>query len=225
MTAKRSTSSYEVVLENRQLVFIFFGAVMLCAIFFTLGFFVGREQRDLAFQSGPLKLEGEAGPPAAKPGPKKEAAASASATNTTSNQEAINKELTFYKAVEGNSASEGLKVNQVSSTAKVESPKQVSPTPAPAATAPVHNASSVAAGSASTTIIFQVAALSKSVDAEALVRKLKEKGFSAFLVSPPPNSTTDKLYRVQVGPFATVEVAEQVKAKLIANGYTPLVRK
>lgn len=226
MATKRSSGQYELVLENRQLVFIFFGAVMLCAIFFALGFLVGREQRDLNWRAETAKPEGgEPGDTSAKTSPKKEARTSEASKAKNADQDAINKELTFYKTVEGKSAQK-FKVNpkeepasrgkETATAEKSAPPSSPAPSPGTAMASP---------GLQAMTVIFQVAALSKSDEAQALVRKLKDKGFPAFLVSPPPDSSKDKLYRVQIGPFSDPTAAEQVKAKLVASGYTPITKK
>ena len=68
---------------------------------------------------------------------------------------------------------------------------------------------------------MQVAAVSKQEDAEALVDALKKKDYPAF-VAP---QTTDKLYRVQLGPFAEMKEAEGMRTRLIGDGYSPIVKR
>jgi DedD protein len=223
MATKRSSGQYELVLENRQLVFIFFGAVLLCGIFFTLGFIVGREQQGLSGHQDPGKSEGEPSVNASGKLPtKKESAALDLSKAKKVDQEAINKELTFYKTVEGKTA-QSPKVNPKEEVTPIE--KGNRPTPKATATAQPKTTPVMAAATPANTIVYQVAALSKADEAQALVHRLKEKGFQAFLVSPPADSGTDKLYRVQIGPFSDAMVAEQIKAKLVANGYTPITKK
>jgi DedD protein len=223
MATKRSSGQYELVLENRQLIFILFGAVLLCGIFFTLGFIVGREQRDLSSHNDASKLEGEGSTiPTNKAASKKETPPPDSSKPKKADQDAINKELTFYKTVEGKSAGNP-KVNPKEEASSGEKGKNRSSSRA--ATEPPKTTPAITAPTPANTIIYQVAALSKSDDAQALVRKLKEKGFQAFFVSPPGDSSSDKLYRVQVGPFSDLNLAEQIKAKLVANGYTPITKK
>jgi cell division septation protein DedD len=235
MTAKRPSGQYELVLENRQLVFIFFGAVMLCAIFFALGFLVGREQRDLGWRAGTGTLDGS-GPAdtGTKSAAKKAGVATNAATPKSTDQDAINKELTFYKTVEGKSAPGDYGVKTPANASSTSASKQAPPQPSPSqssppqaapAPAPAPSAPPTGARPGTPMIIYQVAALSKSLEAEALARKLKEKGFQAFIVSPSAGSGGDKLYRVQIGPFSDPAIAEQVKAQLVASGYAPITRK
>ena len=68
----------------------------------------------------------------------------------------------------------------------------------------------------------QVAAVSKQEDAESLVDALKKKQYPAFVAA---NSTTDKLFRVQVGPFTDIKDAEAMRGKLVGDGYNPILKK
>jgi cell division septation protein DedD len=68
----------------------------------------------------------------------------------------------------------------------------------------------------------QVAAVSRQEDAEALVEALKKKQYPAFIANNP---SSDKLYHVQVGPYADPKDAEAMRARLIGDGYNPIVKK
>ncbi len=67
----------------------------------------------------------------------------------------------------------------------------------------------------------QVAAVSKQEDAEALVESLKGRQYAAFIASPSP----DKFFHVQVGPFSDIKEAESMRAKLVSDGYNPILKK
>ena len=69
---------------------------------------------------------------------------------------------------------------------------------------------------------LQVAAVTKQDDAEALVDALKKKQYPAFVAA---NSSTDKLFRVQVGPFSDIKDAEATRTRLINDGYSPILKK
>ena len=68
----------------------------------------------------------------------------------------------------------------------------------------------------------QVAAVTKQEDADSLVDALKKKQYPAFVAS---NSAIDKLFRVQVGPFAEIKDAEAMRSRLINDGYNPILKK
>jgi cell division septation protein DedD len=72
------------------------------------------------------------------------------------------------------------------------------------------------------TYFVQVAAVSKQEDAEALVNALKKKQYPVFATNNTPN---DKLYHVQVGPFSDLKEAEDMRAKLIGDGYNPILKR
>jgi cell division septation protein DedD len=67
----------------------------------------------------------------------------------------------------------------------------------------------------------QVAAVTRQEDAEALVEALKKKQYPAFA----NNASADKYYRVQVGPYAEFKDAEAMRARLVSDGYNPIVKK
>jgi cell division septation protein DedD len=72
------------------------------------------------------------------------------------------------------------------------------------------------------TIAVQVAAVTKEEDADALVSALRGKNYPVFVVSNVPG---DKLFHVQVGPFAELKDAETVRARLSSDGYNPIIKK
>jgi len=67
----------------------------------------------------------------------------------------------------------------------------------------------------------QVAAVSKQEDADALVDALKKKNFPAFSAT----TAADKLFHVQVGPYSEIKDAEGMRAKLVSDGYNPILKK
>ena len=67
----------------------------------------------------------------------------------------------------------------------------------------------------------QVAAVSKQEDADALIDSLKKKQYPAFL----PEATADKLFHVQIGPFADIKDAENLRARLLNDGYSPIIKR
>ena len=73
------------------------------------------------------------------------------------------------------------------------------------------------------TIVVQIAAVSREDDAVALAGALRKKNYNVFVVNNP--ATNDKLYHVQVGPFASMQDAEAMKLKLTGEGYNPIVKR
>ncbi len=66
--------------------------------------------------------------------------------------------------------------------------------------------------------VIQTIATEKVDEARQMVEKLKSAGYRAFLVSPDAVAR-DNLYRVQLGPFPTLEAARLTLDKLKQAGY------
>lgn len=95
------------------------------------------------------------------------------------------------------------------------SPESAAPGPASA------KAPEIAHAAPTGNFAVQVAAVSKEEDADALVSALRKKDYPVFVVNP----SADKLFHVQVGPFASLADAESMRARLASDGYNPIVKK
>jgi len=175
----------EITLGTGKMLAMFFGLVILCAVFFGMGFSMGKN----SVKAGPELLP--------SPGTTSGTRPSASAVKAVMN-----------------------------STPAPESKSSASPQAATGANPPAQAGSTSdqpppqppAAGAA---YFVQVAAVSKQEDAEALVESLKGRQYAAFIVSPSP----DKFFHVQVGPFTDIKEAESMRAKLVSDGYNPILKK
>ena len=199
MTADQDT---EITLGTGKMLALFFGLVALCAVFFGVGYSLGRSS------SRPV-LAGDAGSPAAG------LTRSTNAKPVTADNSTKPSDLTFYKTVEQKDANPQLTPADAGSVAPAPAPTQSTSTPAQSAPpdpATIGNTSSY---------YVQVAAVTKEEDAQALVDALKKKQYPAFTNS----AAADKLFHVQVGPYADIKDAEAMKAKLIGDGYNPILKK
>ena len=68
--------------------------------------------------------------------------------------------------------------------------------------------------------VVQIAAVRRQEDADALVKALRKKQYPVFVASNAP----DKLFHVQVGPFADTKEAEAMRQRLIGDGYKPILK-
>ncbi len=199
-----SSEDTEITLGTGKLLVLFFGLVAVCAVFFALGYSLGRK-------SEPAIASASAAIPS-QPAPGKVTSTAAPATQP----------MTFYKSVEQKEASPQL--TPPPTDAKTDS-TTAQANPAGTATAPAQAAPAQPTepvGLVPTSGYFvQVAAVSKQEDADALVDALKKKDYPAF-VAP---AIADKLLRVQVGPFADIKDAEAMRTRLIGDGYNPIVKK
>jgi DedD protein len=214
----------EITLGTAKLLTLFFGLVVVCAVFFALGYTLGRKSdigltapsaaTPLQPASNGLKPAGSASPQTAPP-------------------------MTFYKAVEqkdanaqltpasadansGNPAATGQPTSSTSTSSPVTSSSGTSASGTQAQPSQTGNPPDPMAAIPSAPYFVQVAAVTKQEDAEALVDALKSKQYPAFVASNPAN---EKLFRVQVGPFTDVKDAEATRSRLINDGYNPIVKK
>jgi len=192
----------EITLGTGKMLALFFGLVMLCAVFFGLGFSLGRS-------SARPTLAAEAGVTTAPPGVRTSADKSAAANSQ-------NDTLTFYKAVEQKDATPALNEASTKNSPPAEAAAATAPPSQPAAAEPITTLPSAS------NYFVQVAAVSKQDDAQALVDALKKKQYSAFAANNAPG---DKLYHVQIGPFGDIKDAELTRSKLIGDGYNPILKR
>lgn len=195
-----SSQDTEITLGTGKLLFLFFGLVAICAVFFALGYSLGRK-------SEPSVTTASA---AMNPEP------ASSAKKTVGSSQQVGPQMTFYKNVEQKEPTPQLSAPVETKT----DTSAASPTPTPATTASPVDPSTTIPSSAG--YFVQVAAVSKQEDADALVDALKKKEYPAFVAS---GATADKLFRVQLGPFAEIKDAEAMRTKLIGDGYSPIVKK
>lgn len=83
-----------------------------------------------------------------------------------------------------------------------------------------HPAASAPASAGTTRIVVQVSATSRQGDAQALIAALKRKGYNAAIHQEPQ----DKLYHVQLGPFANRQEANAMRQRLDTDGYKAIVK-
>jgi len=201
-----SVKDTEITLGTTKLLGLFFGLVMVCAVFFALGYTLGRKSESGLTPSAAIPLATAAN--GAKP-------AGAAASGTP---------MTFYKSVEQKDANAQLTpaVGNApgDSTATGQTPAASSSSTA--AQAAANNVPDPMAPAPTGVYFVQVAAVSKQDDAEALVEALRKKQYPAFVAA---NSASDKLFRVQVGPFGDIKEAEGSRVKLINDGYNPILKK
>jgi len=214
-TAQQDT---EITLGTGRMLVLFFTLVLVCAVFFAIGFSLGRKTT-MVGASNPLNAA--AGIPATVVRP---SAAKQSAPAPQPQSQPT--DFSFYKSVAAQSANTELtpqsKPEQSPAQNKLEQP------PAPAANdpaAPPQPPPAVPAANptpATGGYVVQVAAVSRQEDADALVEALKKKNYPAFVVN---NVAADKFYHVQVGPYAEFKDADAMRNRLISDGYTPIVKK
>ena len=201
--AKRQSGGGDMVLEGRHVLAVFFAGVVLMAVFFTLGYVLGRMQSESAMRGTSVG--------GARAGQAQAASKTPSTQAASENPPAASpSDLTFYQTVEKKSVDTELSTKPAPaappSPAKPQEEKTASP-----ASAPVQPGG----------IALQVAALVKREDAESMVTVLKRKNYPAFILPP----TGDQFYRVQVGPFKTEQAATEMRQRLEHDGFKVITKR
>ena len=192
------TEDTEITLGTGKMLALFFGLVALCAVFFGMGFSLGKNS---------AKPGGDALSTATPPG-------AVRPTAVKGNNPRPPSDLTFYKAVGQKDPDAQLTAN----SADTPSSASAAPKSPPADSNAPPDLTAVSPQSA---YYVQVAAVSKQEDAGALVDALKKKQYAAFASNTPG----DKLFHVQIGPFSDVKDAEVARGKLVSDGYNPILKK
>ncbi|HEV2387662.1 MAG TPA: SPOR domain-containing protein [Candidatus Acidoferrales bacterium] len=209
----------DVTLGGGHVAVIFLGVVVLCGIFFSLGYVMGRNGNTPAVtgaqRSPAVDAQGNLASDQGAPGatgwdfyPKKGSAAGNLAGTATP----------------------GLSPNPSDSSGSAQPPAAIAPlspgpgepvamTPKPASLRAKAKPPALAGGDAG--VALQVAALANQADALALAGFLKHKGYPAFAWGPAP----DRLFRVQVGPYPDAKAAESAKKQLEREGFKSILKR
>jgi len=201
-----SSEDTEITLGTGKLLVMFFVLVAICAGSFSLGYKLGsKSEPALSSAAGPMSVTSGGSKPAS--------------TNPASAPPAL------YKPVEQKSATPDASTGTTDAKPVVPADAGNPANPSAASNPPANpgtNAPDPGVTLPTTSYFVQVAAVSKQEDADALVDALKKKDYPAFVAA---NAVTDKLFRIQVGPFSDIKDAEAMRTRLIGDGYNPIVKR
>ena len=200
------------VLESRHLVGLFLGVVLLCGVFFTLGYVMGKTQYGGLVHAAEALSRTTPVRPAIKPAPAQPGDAAPA-----------NGEWDFYSKNNNNDRLQPATKPAASVAHDGGAPA------APVRTMPSSHAAKAVPASerfqtprmSKNSVVLQVAALTHQGDALAMADALQQKRFPAFVVAP----TSDKFYRVQVGPYADPKAAESAKSALDRAGFKAIIKR
>jgi len=217
--ASGEKKSSDFVLESRHLVGLFFLLVVIFGVVFTLGYLLGHNQFDTKVRSAlgkPADSVDAKGAPSVPPSDKP--------TGGSATPAGGKPDWEFYHAAEPKPVQDHLEPAKPAvataqpTAAKPAVSKPAAPKPAAeqkpssAMKAPV-----IPKGS----ITLQVAAVRHESDALALAQALQIKKFPAFVLTPEG----DKLYHVQVGPYADGQTAGTARRELEAQGFKSIIKR
>lgn len=198
----------EIILGTGRLLGIFFGLVILCTIFFTVGYMLGRGNSNTSktevVSNGRL-VSGTNGKPSAVDktagGPVQPCTPGSANCPAASSQAATN----TAPAVDNTAPAPGS--NNANSGSSSAGSSSTAPSLDKSGTGGIY--------------MVQVAAVSKREDADILVSALQKKQYPVFVATVPG----DPLFHVQVGPFNDPKDAEAMRSRLSADGYNAIVKK
>ena len=197
------------VLESRHLVGLFLGVVLLCGVFFTLGYVMGHNQYGGSVHAESLTRPAHVPLTAVDP----------PTTSTPTASQPAPSDWDFYKKTVD---------NHIEPAAPAVKPEpEAEPVTAPktsAATKPRGEVRPAALNpkAARESIVLQVAALRHQSDALAMAEQLQKKRFPSFVSAP---AGKDALYRVQVGPYADERAADSAKTALDHAGFKAIIKR
>lgn len=223
----------DITIGPGKLLGLFFMLVMICGVFFAIGYSLGKTSaREQALNdksplnasiSAPIVGDSSAPKPSAATSTKAEADGSASEAK---GEAPSSPDLTFFNAVKRDdrkSTTTGKPEAAPTTLARVEAPTAGAPAEARAAGKSEAETTSAVTSAVNGAFVVQIAAVTREEDAAALAGALRKKNYSVFVVNNP--TVHDKYYHVQVGPFPTLQDAESMKMKLTGEGYNPIVKR
>jgi cell division septation protein DedD len=216
------------VLESRHLVGLFLGVVLLCGVFFTLGYVMGRTQYGGAVHaadgfngnlpSAPVLPKSKAAP-AAKNAPAP--APDNGGWDFYDNKKSASDHLEPSPAPAASPASAAKAPASVPAVAtkSTNAPRPAS-TKTVAATPKQPPARFQAPAMNKNSIVLQVAAVKLQRDALEMADAIQQKKFPAFVATSP----ADNFLHVQVGPYPDMAAAENAKRALEQLGFKPIIK-
>ena len=211
-------------LSAPHLILVFLAGVAVCAVFFSLGFLVGYNERSARMAPVTERVATPATIPPTVNAPLETAPVQSGAA--TPSATSVPPPLAPAKT--------GAHAPPPNEQQPVAVPGSASPVTAPqhprAEAEKQHEPSAAAtpptgAGQVGVGYTVQIVASSSKQDAEALVKILEGRGYPVFLVTPEYAHANDTLYRVQAGPFTSRDDAEKVRAKLTKEGFKPFIKR
>lgn len=210
------------MLESRHLVGLFLGVVLLCGVFFTLGYVMGRQQYGGSVHAADASPLRSAPPVAAAASAKNKESAPANNSAPGGDQS-----WDFYPKANSapndhlDSAPSSRAKQPASSFAARSSAKPAPPVAAKALPASAREPARFQPPALNkNSIVLQVAAVKVQRDALEMADAIQQKRFPSFVAT----SSADSLYHVQIGPYPDMAAAESAKRSLEQLGFKPIIK-
>lgn len=216
----------ELTLSSATLLAIFYGLVLICAVFFGLGYTLGRHA---PFEPGQLTQPAPGSLAAAPIAGGTDYSSKPSAAAHSGQPQSSPAEATPASQPDGQQDEPQTNENTADAVSTAE-PKTAYPAivhkdlarePAPAlpptAGKPV---AAQAIPAPAVSMMVQIAAVSNPADADVLVSALHKHGYTVTVRREP----NDALMHVQVGPFSSRADAVAMRQKLLSDGYNAILK-
>lgn len=187
----------EITLSTGKLLGIFFAIAIVCGIFFTMGYLLGKSTS----AGGRTEIVGS----------------STSGPSTANKPYAGNKAAADTAAAQNPSAAAPATDSGSAKPADANASSQ--PDKGQTQASSQTSGNDVKNGDGGSFMV-QVAAVTKQEDAEILKTALQKKQYPVFVA----NSPGDPLFHVQVGPFTDKKDAEAMRTRLSGDGYNAIVK-
>ena len=222
-------------LDHRHLAFFFLAAVGVCAVFFSLGYVVGRAHSSASLAIDPWAERNSSEPQVAldpprsgettskgnpQPSGTEPRATMKSTEDAASSTGEPQPELDFYKAVKEPNV-EGSFHPDTAAGKKAGKPEENSAPQMKTAPGPT---AQLGARKSEPVFSLQVAALKSVSEAERLAKALRSKGYQVYIIHPGKNQA-DKLIRIQVGPYNSESETNTIRKKLELEGYKTIIKR
>ena len=208
----------EISLNTTTILGIFFALALLCAVFFGFGYSMGRKSAQPSTSPAEVttRSENSNSKPAAG-SPANPSTSSAGKQSAGETQSAI-MPLDSPNATGEDNPRRPSPVKAAATSPRSDIPAEATPKPAgkPAAFVPV-----AAALPSPGSSLVQVAAMSHQEDADVVALDLKRRGYTVAI----RHELQDKLFHVQIGPFAGKKEADAMRQRLQADGYNNAIVK
>jgi DedD protein len=209
----------EISLSTTTILGIFFALALLCAVFFGFGYSMGRKSAQ-PVSGGSSEVTTRSENSTSKPAPGSPANPS---TSSAGRQSAGETQSAIMPLESPNAAGEDSPQTPNPIKAVIPSPRSVVPaavTPRPASkTASIVPVAAALPSPGSS--LVQVAAMSHQEDADVVAVDLKRRGYTVAIRREPQ----DKLFHVQIGPFASKKEADAMRQRLQTDGYNNAIVK
>jgi len=210
----------EFTLGSLALLAILFGLILLCGVFFGLGYSIGKRGAGEPATTAQSATEPLIPSDSSRPKPSASAQSGGSATAPSD----FAAPSTSFPANEVHNQVAVTSAGVVPPPESTEGKAAVRPAVAEAAMTadlpPTNTGRVTPALGSQTQLTVQVAAVSQQQDADVLASALRKRGYAATA----HRDAADNLIHVRIGPFTTREDAEKWRQKLLSDGYNAIIQ-